>query len=83
MVRRSREAFDKDALAIRAAKTGDRATRLASRLEQAWALRNSDRAAARSASEVLLTSADIDPRATALAKIVLSYLDYRFRVCVT
>ncbi|MFO0710087.1 MAG: hypothetical protein U0353_09630 [Sandaracinus sp.] len=39
MVRRSREAFDKDALAIRAAKTGDRATRLASRLEQAWALR--------------------------------------------
>ncbi len=52
-------------------------------IEQAWALRNSDRAAARSASEVLLTSADIDPRATALAKIVLSYLDYRFRVCVT
>jgi len=48
-------------------------------VEKAWALRNSDRAAARSASEILLTSADADPRATALAKVVLSYLDYRER----
>jgi diguanylate cyclase (GGDEF)-like protein len=50
-----------------------------STIEQAWALRNSDRAAARSASEHLLSGADVDPRATALAKIVLSYLDYRER----
>jgi diguanylate cyclase (GGDEF)-like protein len=48
-------------------------------VEQAWALRNSDRAAARSATEILLTSADANPRATALARVVLSYLDYRER----
>ncbi len=36
---RSREAFDRDALAIRASKKGDRVPRLAARLGQAWALR--------------------------------------------
>ena len=37
--RRSREAFDRDALAIRASKTGDRGKRLAERLDGAWPLR--------------------------------------------
>ncbi len=39
LVRRSRDAFDKDALAIRASKAEGRAGKLAARLEQAWALR--------------------------------------------
>ena len=50
-----------------------------STVEEAWTLRNSDRAAVRSASEALLSSADVDLRAAALAKVVLSYLDYRER----
>lgn len=37
--RRSRESFDREALAIRASKTADRAKRLAERLDAAWGLR--------------------------------------------
>lgn len=46
-------------------------------VEQAWHLRNSDRASARALSEGLLARSDIEPRVTTLAKVVLSYLDYR------
>lgn len=46
-------------------------------VEDAWTLRNSDRAAARAASESLLNSADADLRATTLAQVVLCFLDYR------
>lgn len=50
-----------------------------STIEEAWTLRNRDRAAARRASATLLASADADARTIALAKVVLSYLDYRER----
>jgi diguanylate cyclase (GGDEF)-like protein len=48
-------------------------------MEEAWALRNGDRAAARTASEAVLANAGADPRSAALAKVVRSYLDYRER----
>lgn len=48
-------------------------------VEEAWARRNTERAAARATSEALLTTATVDLRTAALAKVVLSYLDYRDR----
>ncbi len=46
-------------------------------VEQVRRLRNSDRASARTLSERVLAYGDAEPRATTLAKVVLSYLEYR------
>ena len=45
--------------------------------EEAWALRNGDRAAVRAATETLLANAGGDLRAAAQARVILSYLDFR------
>ena len=48
-------------------------------LEDAWSGRNNNRPAARAASERVLADIESEPRIAALAKTVLSYLEYRER----